>query len=52
MARLDMDAFFAYAEILCYPKLRGKLVVIGDVTKPPALLEEEGGRFFEAGVQF
>nr|WP_315468623.1 DNA polymerase IV [uncultured Undibacterium sp.] len=46
IAHLDMDAFFASVELLRYPELRGKPVVIGGGSKHAPRLQEDGSRIF------
>lgn len=49
VAHLDMDAFFASVELLRYPELRGRPVVIGGRGQPPVQLKDGTHRFARLG---
>ncbi len=49
VAHLDMDAFFASVELLRYPELRGRPVVIGGRGDPPLQLKDGTHRFARLG---
>jgi len=46
IAHLDMDAFYAAVELLRYPELRGKPLVIGGSSDAQPLLQADGSRRF------
>lgn len=46
IAHLDMDAFFASVDLLRYPELRGKPVVIGGRSAQPPVVRADGSRRF------
>lgn len=47
IAHLDMDAFYASVELLRYPELKGRPVVIGGRSERPPVLLEDGSRRFD-----
>lgn len=49
IAHLDMDAFFASVELLRYPELHGRAVVIGGRGEPPVRLADGTHRFARLG---
>src|SRR4029450_1969476 len=46
VAHLDMDAFYASVELLRYPELRGRAVVIGGGPPPPPRRRPDGTHDF------
>jgi DNA polymerase-4 len=48
IAHLDMDAFYASVELLRYPELRGRAVVIGGGRRHQPVLQADGTRAFSA----
>src|SRR5437868_2272457 len=46
IAHLDMDAFYASVELLCYPDLRGRAVVVGGRRARQPVLQRDGSDLF------
>ena len=46
IAHLDMDAFFASVELLRYPELRGRAVVVGGRSTPQPVAQADGSHRF------